>query len=632
MAVKIPEFILSGMFVKGSLAATESGFCFCLKNTYAPGTVEGFGLEVDGNAVPPSDLSLRVETDAEPRPVPTITANEPYPLPVDTLLEVSVNRPLPETGDLRLHVTTREVGILSFSVSTEDAGSRTERWPKRAVLKRLFSRPLAASVVIDGDDEIGEISPEIYGHFVEHLERCVYCGIWDDRGELNHDVVALVREMAPPVIRYPGGNFASDYHWEEGVGPPEQRPEHYDRAWHVTDSNQVGTDEFLRFCAEVGSAPCLVVNDGSGTPDEAARWVEYCNGSVDTPMGARRAANGHPEPYGVRLWGLGNEVWGEWQIGHTDAESYVKRIIAFIDAMRAVDPEIRLVAVGLDHLENDPRNAAAWNATVLRGIGDRIDYISFHVYQPSEEGYRPYYDPETLYRQIVSAPLDVEAAIGRLHEQIVEICGEGCVSIALDEWNVKLPPAKGARTMHEQQYTVRDSLHVAGMLNVFHRSCRALRMANLAMLVNVLPAIVKPQDGPAEYTPIAYPFMLYATMERLALACRISGDGFDVPHLGLNIVEKTNVSWLDATATKNADGSRVVAALVNKHPTRRMKCRVSLTGFPELRTVSCRRLQGSAPLAQSAEIRDAGMPRMRGEDMMLTLPPASVTVVALHKE
>ena len=646
MAVKIPEFILSGMFVRGSLRSTDSGFVFSLRNTYAPATILGFGLEVAGRVVPPGSLTLSLEGAGGPRAVDSVTEDRPFPLPVDTLLEVRVHGAAPEEVRLRIHVNTREVGMLSFSIRTEADAGGAARWPAPSPL-RLFARPLRARAEVTGAGVIGEVQPEVYGHFVEHLERCVYDGIWDTEGHLRGDVVDLVREMRPPVIRYPGGNFASDYHWEEGIGPRENRPVHYDRAWHVEDPNLVGTDEFMEFCRAAGAEPYLVVNDGSGTPEEAARWVEYCNGPAGSPMGARRAANGHPEPYGVRYWGLGNEIWGEWQIGHTDARGYVDRIIPFIDAMRAVDPGIRLVAVGLDHLDGDPRGAAEWNGTVMKAIGDRIDYLSFHVYQPSEEGYRPYYDPETLYRQIAAAPLSVEDAVIRMAAHMDAVRPGHSVGIALDEWNVKLPPPPGARTMHEQEYTLRDGLYVAGMLNVFHRTCRVLRLANLAMLVNVLPAIIRPGEGAsdgvaddpvgasAQFTPLAWPFVLYRSMERLALECRVparaGAASFSAPALGLNISERSGIPWLDVTATRNDQGDRVVVGLINRHPTRRTACTVALRGLAPMKAVRCRSMSGRSPVSQDVIVRTLRPPRMWGEDLSIQLAAASLTVVELER-
>ena len=202
---------------------------------------------------------------------------------------------------------------------------------------------------------------------MEHLERCVYDGIWTKDGtSLRPDTLELLKKLNPPMIRYPGGNFASGYHWEDGIGPREKRPARHDAAWQAEESNQVGTDEFLTFCEQLNIEPYLVVNDGSGTPEEAARWVAYCNSAQDTELGKRRADNGHADAYNVKYWGIGNEVWGPWQIGTTSANEYARRLKRFVETMKAVDPTIKIIAVGNNPLSDDPQDAAAlWNKEVL---------------------------------------------------------------------------------------------------------------------------------------------------------------------------------------------------------------------------------------------------------------------------
>jgi alpha-L-arabinofuranosidase len=453
--------------------------------------------------------------------------------------------------------------------------------------------------------------------------------------------VELVKAMHPTQIRYPGGNFASDYHWEEGIGPKDQRPTHYDRAWHVEDSNQVGTDEFLGFCEQVGADPYLVINDGSGSPEEAARWVAYCNDPAATEQGARRAANGHPEPYHVKLWGLGNEVWGEWQVGHTDAAGYVERIKPFIAAMRAVDPEIKLVAVGLDMQFGDTLQAEEWNRTVLEGIGDRIDYLSFHVYQPDEDGYREEYDTAALYHSLLSAPHSVEDAIRRMAQLIEEVVPDREIGVALDEFNVKLPPESGARSMHEQAYTLRDGLYVAGMLHVFHRQCDTLQIANLALLVNALPLIVKPEDEPAYPTPLYFPFKLYSRMESQYLSTTYWSPVYRAERLGSNISERNQVPYIDITATRSPDRKRVVIGVINRHPLKTGKAMINLQGeaAQDYQTVDAQIMTGPDPLAvntpdapDTVGIDSVRPPKMRFAWMDMELPPASVTLVVLEKK
>ena len=641
MAPKIPEFILRKMFLKDSLRIVGDGFAFDIKDTYAPATVQAFALERDGEPIPPEKILLQLAEGPEIQAA-DLSPEEPLALPVDRLLHVTVQGHGLGEGRLRLDVRTREVGTLSFGVHADAAPAQAAGYPRGSIFQRVFRGTLRAELVVNLEDVIGEINPHIYGHFVEHLENCVYGGVFTPEGAaLDPDVLDLVKAIRPGNIRYPGGNFASDYHWEEGIGPRESRPVHVDRAWHVEDPNWVGTDAFLAFCQAVGADPYLVINDGSGTPEEAARWVSYCNGPVDSSEGARRARNGHPAPYGVRLWGLGNEVWGEWQIGHTDAAGYVRRIGPFINAMREADPTIQLVAVGLDHLAGDPRDAEGWNRTVLEGIGEKIDALSFHLYQPSEEGYRESYDPESLYHSLVSAPHSVEDAIRRMADTIHSVCPDREIAVALDEYNVKLPPPPGARSMHDLTYTLRDGLYVAGMLNAFHRQCNHLQVANIAMLVNVLPVIVNPPEKSAFPTPLYFPFLLYRHMEDQALAVSHWSPTFKAEGLGLNISEKDQVPYIDVTATRSADANRVVVGVTNRHPLKPAKLMAYLKGAKKkrYRATGAWLMSGPGPLAANTAdepevvgVRPAAPPRLRFAWMDLALPPASLLVVVLEKD
>jgi alpha-N-arabinofuranosidase len=499
---------------------------------------------------------------------------------------------------------------------------------------------------------VGQINPRIYGHFIEHLESCLYGGIWTADGrQMREDTLALIRPLRPPVVRYPGGNFASGYHWEDGIGPRESRPTRFDEAWKVNEPNWVGTDEFLAFCAAVGAAPYLCANDASGTPEEAARWVAYCNDPPTTEQGCRRAANGHPQPYGVRLWGIGNEVWGPWQIGHTDADGYACRYRQFAQAMRAADPGIELVAVGMFVPEGSagdeapsrltPRNggrdgaseeAEAWNATVLAEAADLMNYLSFHVYQPGMEGWEESPDPEAVHRSICAAPLDIEAGIQRLRGLIAEYARGWPIKLALDEWNVWPAPPPEATSMHGVVYTLRDALYVAGVLNVFHRLCRRVPLANLAQLVNVL-APIRTNATQAIPTAIYFPFLLYGQMEPLALWPAVECPTFDAPALG-NIPAIGYVPYLDVTATLSRDNQRLVIGAVNRHPTDDIEASMEIRTFVPAGRAQVWELNGPSPLAANDfTAQPVGVTQRQAVPVAPTFtyrfPAHSVTVLAL---
>ena len=264
-----------------------------------------------------------------------------------------------------------------------------------------------ASFTVDPGFAVGAVDDRVFGSFVEHLGRCVYTGIYepghptaDDNG-FRGDVLALVRELGVTTVRYPGGNFVSGYDWEDGVGPRAERPVRLDLAWRSIETNQFGTDEFLRWTALAGVEPMLAVNLGTRGVDEARALVEYCNHPGGTTRSDLRAGNGHAAPYGVPLWCLGNEMDGPWQIGQKTATEYGRLAAEAGKAMKLVDPSIELVACGSSGRAMP--TFGAWEAQVLEQCYDAVDYISLHAY----------YDPEeTDVDSFLASSVDMLAFIG----------------------------------------------------------------------------------------------------------------------------------------------------------------------------------------------------------------------------
>lgn len=419
---------------------------------------------------------------------------------------------------------------------------------------------LNVEITVTGD-KIGEIDPKIYGHFIEHLGRCIYGGVWVGENSkipnlrgLRLDVLEAVKEIEPPIIRWPGGNFASGYHWKDGIGPRDKRPRRPNPAWGGVESNQFGTDEFIDFCREVGAEPFIVVNMGSGTSQEAAEWVEYCNGNLNTTYGRLRAEYGHPEPYNVKYWMLGNEMYGEWQIGHMDADTYAKAAVDFAKAMREIDPSIKLIAVGWFGTSGEP---LYWNKKVLEVAGDYIDYLSLHTYC-----WKPKPDD---YFTIVNYPLNVERDLNEVVKLINSVLKDKPgreIKIALTEWGIW-----HANATAELTQTVRlcDGLMAAGMFHVFHRLCNNVTMANFAQLVNVLPAIVTNNRGEMYVNPIYLAFKLYRhNTGKIVLKTSTKG---------------ASINILDVSATMDEEGNYLYLAVINKHPYMRMNATITLTDF-----------------------------------------------------
>jgi alpha-L-arabinofuranosidase len=627
----IPEFILRKLFVKGSLKKEGVGFSFSISNTFAPATLLSVGLDVDGNAIDTSKLAMGPE-EGELTAAEKITPDNPLPLSVGVIYKIAASTSS-GSGKLTIRIDTREAGEIIFTVQAggkEESGSAK----KRLKVPSFLLPSLKAHVTIDLDDELGEINPFVYGQFIEHLERCIYDGIWTKDGSaLRTDTFNLISAIKPSVIRYPGGNFASGYHWEDGIGPKEKRPERFDEAWQSHETNLVGTDEYIKFCRMVGTVPFLVINDGNGTPEEAARWVAYCNEKADGQEGGRRAANGYTEPHNVKIWGAGNEVWGRWQIGHTGPAEYADRLRKFVSAMQEVDPEIHIVAVGDKvHTDSPDDPGYIWNRTVLEEAGDIIDSISFHIYQPENEGWRESYDRESLHKTVCAAPLSAERIIKRIAGQIRKYAPGSNIGITFDEWNLWLPPEPGASSMHNINYNMRDAVYCAGMLNVFHRQCKDLFMANLAQLVNVLPAIVT-DESRAYATAIYYPFLMYTRMQKLSLGCRVESPSFGSEALG-NIEALENVPWLDAVATRSYDERRLAIGLLNRHPSRGMKIGISLknTG-PGIHPVRISILSAESPLIENSfasphaiKLEEKAL-NIKTDSFIIELPACSVAVL-----
>lgn len=399
-------------------------------------------------------------------------------------------------------------------------------------------------VLIDLKTVIGEINPHIYGHFIEHLDKCIYGGIWTGT-DFNYKVLELIKGLNPPIMRWPGGNFASGYHWMDGIGPVEKRPAKFDLAWRTTDPNTFGTDEFIKLCRLVNTEPYICVNMGSGTAEEAANWVEYCN----LPAGASyyadlRVKNGNEQPYNVKYWGLGNEVYGDWQIGHTDAHTYALLAREFSKRMKWVDPSIKTIAVGCD----DPQ----WNWEVLRIAGPHIDYISLHEY----------YDHPDYYERVAS-PLAAERSLQRLAATILSATGEKRIKIAFDEWNLWRP------------WGLVSAIFSAGIFNVLHRLCQDVHMANYAQLVNVLPLIIADEKGERP-TPSYFVFQLYRQHAGpLALKVDVEGETYISRAWGGEI----RVPYVDVSATLDKADGKITIFIVNRDKDNDRECEINIREF-----------------------------------------------------
>lgn len=460
--------------------------------------------------------------------------------------------------------------------------------------------PGTAQLVVHPDFRIGTVDRRLGGSFVEHLGRCVYGGIWDpddpaaDGDGFRSDVFELVRELQVPVVRYPGGNFVSGYRFEDGIGPPESRPSRLDLAWRSVETNRFGTDEALGWCATAGTEAMLAVNLGTRGAEAAADLVEYTNHPGGTYWSDLRAANGHPEPYGVELWCLGNEMDGPWQIGHRPAADYARDALQAARAMRAVDRTIELVACGSSN--SAMPSFAAWEATVLDTCYDDVDYISLHSYygRPSSRG------------ELLASALDMD----RFIETVVATCDHvGArrrstkrIKLSFDEWNVwhrdmepDHEPWQQAPPMLENRYDHDDAVVVGTLVNSLIRHADRVKVACLAQLVNVIAPIVADPGRPAWRQSIFWPYRdLIRAAGSDALLVALSGPEHDVAGVG-------SVPVLDAAATVSEDGDELRLSIANRSLDRDVPTTLDLRAWPGYALVSHERLADSAP-------RPAGAP------------------------
>lgn len=456
-------------------------------------------------------------------------------------------------------------------------------------------------IKIDLERRIGTVDRRIFGGFIEHLGRCIYGGIFDEGSPLSdergfrRDVAQAIRTLRVPVLRWPGGNFVSGYHWVDGIGPRDQRPRRMNLAWHIEESNRFGTNEFIEYCRLVGAEPYICVNLGTGTIDEAQAWVEYCNGTGDTYWANLRRQHGYPEPHGVKYWGLGNEMYGSWQIGALSAEDYVQKAREFAKVMKWTDPSIQLVSCGWNGWSD-------WDRIVLEGLARYVDFHSIHIYTGSYDYFGNVFSPHLADFALASC----QALIDRVrYEQGID----HPIYVAYDEWNVWFRERGHEASVAglEERYTLSDALAVATYLNIFIRRCRTVRLANLAQMVNVIAPIFTSPEG-LFLQSIYHPFRLYAewTLE-VAIDTFVSADTYHLsPEQEARSPWRHRVatlgpfSLLDVACTADAAGRELTLAVVNRDPDRAIETTIELVGATVRPGALVREVNGPHPEATNS--------------------------------
>lgn len=496
---------------------------------------------------------------------------------------------------------------------------------------------MKAEIIANQYFKIGEIDKRIYGSFIEHLGRAVYGGIYepdhetaDDMG-FRQDVLSVIKEMEIPMIRYPGGNFVSGYHWEDGTGDKTKRPRRMELAWSSIETNEVGLDEFQEWAKRADTDIMMAVNLGTRGPEEAGQVVEYCNAVTDTYYANMRRANGFEEPFSIQTWCLGNEMDGPWQIGHKTATEYARTACEAAKIMKWIDPSIELVACGSSH-QNMP-TFGNWEETVLRECYDHIDYLSMHEY---------YGNPNDDLARYLACSMDMDdfiKKVGSICDKIKqEKKSEKDIYLSFDEWNIwfhsqeqdkKQERWQIAPPLLEDIYTMEDALAVGCLLNTLINNSDRVKIACLAQLVNVIAPIMTENGGGMWLQTIFYPFMYasrYGRGEALqtTVECQTyqAGDRKEIPYVDTSIVY-------------SKEKKELTVFLVNRNLEEELCVSLELEGFGKLTPIEHMVLNHEDKKAtNSPEHPDEVKPYPGSEvkENMVTLEPHSYNIVRFYTE
>jgi alpha-N-arabinofuranosidase len=460
----------------------------------------------------------------------------------------------------------------------------------------------------------------------------------DHINRADPDVIRFLKESRLPILRWPGGNFVSTYHWRDGVGPLEQRPTLPNYAWGQQENNFFGTDEFIAFCRAVGCEPMICVNAGSGTPAEAAQWVEYCNGDAQTPMGKLRAAHGNPKPYHVRHWEIGNELWGDWQFHWTTAEGYVDRYRQFVKAVLAADPTIKVYACGAPVLWGK-----RWNDTLIAGAADLLRRTTDH---PLIGGQVPAdTDPLDVFRDFMAVPEVLEEKWAALREDMTK---GGVVDPRLAITELQMFARVGRSSSSEalrrltRETLVNPATQAEALYDIliYHAAVRLapfVEMVTHSATVNHGGGLRKTRErvfaNPCHYAQSMFAAFAETTPVKTELACATEKAPLVLPDLR-GAVKGWTGKVLDALAAQTPDGA-LLLSLVHKGAERPLDLKIDLSDFPPAQTAEVKTLSAHVPWATNtleaptAVAPIAGIKRLSGTDLSLTLPPNSYTVVRI---
>ena len=496
---------------------------------------------------------------------------------------------------------------------------------------------MKAKITLAGEFKIGEIDRRMFGSFIEHLGRAVYGGIYEpghplaDENGFRKDVIEMINELNVPIVRYPGGNFVSGYNWEDGVGPVDQRPPRLELAWGVTEPNKFGTNEFMSWCKKANTSAMMAVNLGTRGPDEARALVEYCNHKSYSKYSDMRIAHGYKDPWDVKLWCLGNEMDGPWQMCAQTATEYGRKANEASKLMKWVDPSIETVLCGSS--SRYMNTFGDWEQKTLEIAYDNVDYVSLHQYFDN-------------HRQDTASFLAKNLDLDDFIYSVICICDyvkakkrtKKQINLSFDEWNVwyhsngdPFERWSIAPNQLEDIYNFEDALVVACMLITLLRHADRVKIACLAQLVNVIAPIFTKTGGGAFRQTIFYPF---AAMSKYARGNALKPI-IDCPKYDCK--DFTDVPYLESVASYDEENEEVALFVVNRSMEEDVQLDISLLGFEGYKAVSFESMDGYNVYQENTfdnetvKMHSNPLPTEDGKDVVANLKALSFNIIRFKK-
>lgn len=443
---------------------------------------------------------------------------------------------------------------------------------------------MKARLIASKNFKIGEIDKRIYGSFVEHIGRAVYGGIYEpshetaDENGFRRDVIDLINKLGVPIIRYPGGNFVSNYNWEDGTGDKSKRPRKLDLAWQSIETNEVGIDEFQEWIKSVNSEILMAVNLGLRGTSDALNLLEYCNGNLDSHYANMRRKNGFEEPFAIKTWCLGNEMDGPWQMGQKTADEYGRIAKETAKLMKLMDPSIELVLCGSSNF--NMKTFGDWEYTALDHAYDEVDYISLHQYYGNSE------NPADFFAKSVHMDSFIKSVVAICDAVKAKKHSKKTINLSFDEWNIwyhskgdKVDDWQVAPPILQDVYDFADVILVGCMLITLQNNCDRVKIACIAQLVNVLAPIMTENGGRAWAQTIFYPFMLSSLYGRGTTLKTIKECDAYTARSG------DSIPYLEASVINNEETRELIVFAVNRSLDDDMELSLEFEGFSNLKVL-----------------------------------------------